>query len=65
MQVRDECQVPKVGRGSDSFMVRMPDGMRDLIKEFAAKNRRSMNAELLCVLEKGMETTYGLRQTEQ
>lgn len=28
-------------------MVRLPDGMRDRIKEEAERNRRSMNAEII------------------
>lgn len=43
-----------IGRRSDGFMLRMPDGMRDQIKENAAKNRRSMNAEIITILETAM-----------
>lgn len=38
-------------RGSDQFVVRFPDGMRDSIKERADRNRRSMNSEILEILE--------------
>lgn len=31
---------------ADKFMVRLDDGMRDELKAIAAKNRRSMNAEI-------------------
>ena len=41
----------KVGRGSDQFMLRLPDGMRDRIKTAAEKSGRSMNAEIIHALE--------------
>lgn len=31
----------------DQFMLRLPDGLRDKIKEVAKANNRSMNAEIL------------------
>ena len=37
----------KAGRGSDQFMVRMPPGMRSALAEEAARNGRSMNAEIV------------------
>lgn len=39
------------GRGVDQFVLRMPDGMRQQIKEMAAKSRRSMNAEVVIALD--------------
>ncbi|WP_127113063.1 Arc family DNA-binding protein [Shimia sediminis] len=36
---------------NDKFMLRLPDGMREQIKESAAKNSRSMNAEIVVALE--------------
>lgn len=39
------------GRGSDKFMLRLPDGMRDRLKESAEANMRSMNAEIVSRLE--------------
>ncbi|NEH85293.1 Arc family DNA-binding protein [Rhizobium leguminosarum bv. trifolii] len=41
----------KPGRGSDQFPLRLPDGMRDRIKDAADKNGRSMNAEIVAALE--------------
>lgn len=41
----------KAGRGSEQFMLRLPDGMRDRIKASAAKEGRSMNAEIVNALE--------------
>jgi hypothetical protein len=38
------------GRGSDQFMVRLPDGMRDTIAKMAERNGRSMNAEIVSAL---------------
>jgi hypothetical protein len=35
----------------DKFMLRLSDGMRDRVKELAASNHRSMNAEILAALE--------------
>lgn len=43
-------------RESDRFMLRLPDGMRDRIKSTAAKNGRSMNAEIVSSLEKNYPT---------
>ncbi|QIB37011.1 Arc family DNA-binding protein [Rhizobium oryzihabitans] len=37
----------KAGRGSEQVMIRLPDGMRDTLKEIAAANGRSMNAEIV------------------
>ena len=39
-------------RESDKFMLRLPDGMRDRIKLAAEQNGRSMNAEIVAILEK-------------
>ena len=38
-------------RGSDQFVVRMPDGMRNRLREAADANGRSMNAEIIARLE--------------
>jgi predicted HicB family RNase H-like nuclease len=35
----------------DKFMLRLPEGLRAVVKEAAARNRRSMNAEILVHLE--------------
>lgn len=39
------------GRDSDKFMLRLPDGMRDRIRDAAEANSRSMNAEIVARLE--------------
>lgn len=36
---------------NDKYMLRLPDGWRDNLKLVAAKNRRSMNQEILGALE--------------
>ena len=36
----------------DRYIVRMPEGMRDKIKEEAERNHRSMNAEILFQLNR-------------
>lgn len=38
-------------RSLDKVIVRLPDGMRDRIREAAEKNNRSMNAEIVSRLE--------------
>lgn len=42
------------GRGSDQFIIRFPEGMRDRIAMMATVNSRSMNAEIIDRLEKSM-----------
>lgn len=41
-------------RGSDKFMLRLPDGWREKIKAEAAKQRRSMNSEIIAAVEVAM-----------
>ncbi len=41
-----------MSRDANKFIVRLPDGMRDRIKEIAAENQRSMNAELVYQLKR-------------
>lgn len=43
------------GRESDKFMLRFPEGMRDRLKEEAARNKRSLNAEIISRLETTFE----------
>lgn len=47
-------------RDYDKFMLRFPDGMRDSIAERAKSNGRSMNSEIISILEDalhGRDTT--------
>ena len=39
-------------RHQDQFVLRMPDGMRERIMETAKSNNRSMNSEIVAILEK-------------
>lgn len=39
-----------MSRDDDKYMLRLPDGWRDAIKVRAARNRRSMNQEILTAL---------------
>lgn len=41
-----------IPRNADQFPVRLPDGMRDRIKAAAAANHRSMNSEIVAILER-------------
>ncbi|WP_082452399.1 Arc family DNA-binding protein [Franconibacter pulveris] len=42
-------------RDYDKFMLRFPDGMRDAIALRAKKNGRSMNAEIVQILQDALE----------
>lgn len=42
---------PYPSEKQERFIIRLPDGMRDQIRESAAKNNRSMNAEVVHALE--------------
>lgn len=44
-------------RDSDQFTLRLPNGMREVLKARATGNRRTMNAEVLALLEFGMNAT--------
>lgn len=45
---------PVPSRGSDQFMVRFPEGMREWIKAVADQNGRSMNSEIIHLIEHGL-----------
>lgn len=45
----------------EQFIVRLPDGMRDRIKEAAKENGRSMNAEIVQRLEASFELPPPMR----
>lgn len=44
---------------ADRYLLRLKPGMRSTIKQHAAANNRTMNAEMISLLEKGMEICYG------
>ncbi|MDK3020958.1 Arc family DNA-binding protein [Pseudodonghicola flavimaris] len=39
---------------TDRYMLRLPDGWRDVIKEESRKAHRSMNAEIVAAIETAM-----------
>jgi hypothetical protein len=64
----------------EKFVIRLPNGLRDQIRQLSEQNRRSMNSEILLVLENHIQQQFldqmaaanpdsnfkpGLRQTEQ
>ncbi len=51
-----------VGRESDKFSLRFPDGLRDRIKSAAAQNFRSMNAEIVIALERAFPASGPKRE---
>jgi hypothetical protein len=42
-------------RDYDKFMLRFPDGMRDAIAERAKRNGRSMNSEIVQILQDALD----------
>ncbi|WYK04476.1 Arc family DNA-binding protein [Cereibacter sphaeroides f. sp. denitrificans] len=46
-------------------MLRLPDGWRDVIKVRAAKNRRSMNAEILAIIETALQGDGALAEVSE
>lgn len=46
-------------RQAPQFNFRMPQELKDFIQQKAKENRRSLNSELLCIIEKGIEATHG------
>lgn len=38
----------------DKFMLRLPEGWRDTVKDEAKKSHRSMNAEIIAAIETAM-----------
>lgn len=51
-------------RGSDQFQLRLPDGMRDKLKEAADQAGRSMNAEIVARLDRSLEEDGQLPKAE-
>lgn len=42
------------GRGSDQFVLRLPNGMRDELRRLADLDDRSMNAQLIHLIQRGI-----------
>jgi hypothetical protein len=52
MEMADNAYREKTGRTKpDQYPLRLPDGLRDRIKAAAERNGRSMNTEIIRVLE--------------
>jgi hypothetical protein len=43
------------GRGSDQYLLRLPEGVRDAVANLAEENGRSINTEILAAIEKHLE----------
>jgi hypothetical protein len=54
----------RAGRGSDQYMIRFPDGLRDAIAKRAAENGRSMNTEIIAAIEQYLEGVDRLSSLE-
>lgn len=52
-------------RRADQFVIRLPDGWRDTIKDVAAKHHRTMNGEILAAIETGMAAKGVQLETEK
>lgn len=46
--------MPSTNRGSDRIIVRLPDGLRPELKELARVNHRTMNGQVVAMLESGL-----------
>ena len=51
-------------QSKDKFIVRLPDGLRDRIKIVADANGRSMNSEVVAVLEERFPAPFGDEVTD-
>ncbi len=57
-QYSDHMETPKPQRtpqSADKYVLRLPDGMRDKLAALAKANDRSMNAEIVRLLQQGMD----------
>lgn len=54
-----------LAKDQDKFVLSMPDGMRERIKETADRNNRSMNAEIVAVLEEHPGLIEDLERTKE
>lgn len=46
-------------QNQDKYVLRLPDGMREAVKQLAETNRRSMNAEIIAALEMHLMASGG------
>jgi len=52
-------------RDYDKFMLRFPDGMRDAIAERAKANGRSMNSEIVQILQDALDADTGVQSLQK
>ncbi|HCW16870.1 Arc family DNA-binding protein [Achromobacter sp.] len=45
-------------QAADKYIIRLPDGLRARVKAQAARNRRSMNAEIVLMIERALEIAH-------
>jgi len=55
MAVKRKKPQGQTTKGSDKYIIRLPDGMRDTVSKLAAEKGRSMNAEIVAALEAHLE----------
>nr|DAT38816.1 MAG TPA: Arc-like DNA binding domain protein [Caudoviricetes sp.] len=48
----------------DKFNLRLPDGMRDAIAERAKRNGRSMNSEIVQILQETLDTDKAISESD-
>lgn len=48
-------KIPRAPQIADKYVLRMPDGMRDKLAALAKANNRSMNAEIIGLLQQAIE----------
>jgi len=48
-------------RTQDQFVLRLPDGLRDRIADVAKSNNRSMNSEIVAILEERLVPSLATR----
>jgi hypothetical protein len=56
---------PYPSESQERFIVRLPDGMRDLIADEAKKSNRSMNAEVVARLQQSFDGATGSAEIER
>lgn len=54
-ELMENLKMPRAPQLADKFVLRMPDGMRDKLASLAKANNRSMNAEMIELLQQAME----------
>lgn len=54
-ELMENSKIPRAPQLADKFVLRMPDGMRDKLAALAKANNRSMNAEMIELLQQAME----------